>query len=390
MLHYRWHQADKYLKETMNRNIRISYDPSTWPGQAVPASITSIPLLRNTNILAGLIHTALRTRPPFIKGFHLSDLWAWIRYIFAIDSNIDLQLREEWEELDPHQKMILSDDFGMGFTTQLLAEEMNVTSFADTLHFIRVLHPFMLSLISSSRRGPTKSPDFIGLDGSNNIFVIECKGSQTSHAALFRSMRTGRLQKTHVGARTRFRIHSSLSVGLFIPQYRSRQQARIHIMDPDFFDFDESFESITSNEIIRSILHIDLAKYFALIEQYDLVNYLFDSSTSDLNRPFPQHIRKSLINLLDSGENEFSTFTKDFDFTSSIMGNDYLPKSASIHIHSPKKLLEIMVNTKSVVDIFEMLSEQKLHKAWHTEEKVNSTTVMTPIGFEFILSLILD
>src|SRR5215467_11157034 len=108
-----------------------------------------------------LLFTALSTRPPIIQGFHLSDFWAWLRYAWALDSSLDLRLRPEWESIDPHQKAVLSDELGVGFTTCLLSTELGYSQFRDTLYFVGVLEPGSFLLTSSAKRGPKKSPDYI-------------------------------------------------------------------------------------------------------------------------------------------------------------------------------------------------------------------------------------
>ena len=43
-----------------------------------------------------------------------------------------LRLRSEWTDIDPYQKTVASDELGIGFTTQLLFEELEFLVFEDT------------------------------------------------------------------------------------------------------------------------------------------------------------------------------------------------------------------------------------------------------------------
>src|SRR4051794_39525485 len=120
------------------RYVNIEIDSATWPTpSAVPTELSGLNgKFQKISVRLALIHTALRTRPPISTGIHLADYWAWMRYGPAIDSGPYLKLRDEWDQVDPHQKTVLSDDLGMGFTTYLLSRALKFKSFADTLHFV--------------------------------------------------------------------------------------------------------------------------------------------------------------------------------------------------------------------------------------------------------------
>jgi hypothetical protein len=79
----------------MNKTVEIFVDGSSWPGSVAPAEIAGLASLspRTTNVGLALIHSALWTRPPLSFGFHLADLWAWLRYLPAISNSPDLRLR---------------------------------------------------------------------------------------------------------------------------------------------------------------------------------------------------------------------------------------------------------------------------------------------------------
>lgn len=131
-----------------------------------------------------LIHTALWTRPPVSSGIHLSDFWAWLRYYPAIsEHHTELRLCEEWTDIDPHQKTILSDELGVGFTTYFLAEKLGCIGFMDT-SYLQKRFKNHFSSKSKSRRGSSKSPDYVSIDSSRSLYILECKGTQTSRSAL--------------------------------------------------------------------------------------------------------------------------------------------------------------------------------------------------------------
>jgi hypothetical protein len=146
-----------------SKDVHIEIDTGSWTatGKAVPSQLTGISTPRKMSVGIALLHTALRTRPPLSAGISLADYWAWLRYGPAISDSPDLRLRSEWSNIDPHQKTILSDDLGMGFTTYLLARILKFKSFADTLHFVNVTNPGNYKFLRVSKNGKYKAPDLL-------------------------------------------------------------------------------------------------------------------------------------------------------------------------------------------------------------------------------------
>jgi len=63
-------------------------------------------------------------------------MWAFVRYFFAVTNDNDLRLTPDFQSIDAHQKTILSDDFGMGFTMHWLAQRLNLIAACDGRYFI--------------------------------------------------------------------------------------------------------------------------------------------------------------------------------------------------------------------------------------------------------------
>jgi hypothetical protein len=86
-----------------------------------------------------LNHLVLLSTPPQIEGFELGG-WATARYLPALTMGPLLQLRAEWNNLDQHQKTLLSDDFGMAVPTHLLMSALNLRSIAPTNYLLKHLN----------------------------------------------------------------------------------------------------------------------------------------------------------------------------------------------------------------------------------------------------------
>src|SRR5947209_4054910 len=272
----------------VGKHVNIEVDSASWkPPASVPSGLSALHgTSKKMSLGIALIHTALRTRPPISTGIHLADYWDWMRYGPAIDSDPYLGLRKEWDDVDPHQKTVLSDDLGMGFTTYLLSRALKLKSFADTLHFVNVAYPGKYSFVSKNKNGRYKSPDFIAMDSSGNsdsISVVECKGTQSTMRQLEKAMSDGVAQKNNVSPApgSSSKINHKLVAGLFIPS-RARGSAVIRICDPDYGELSEIFEAIPAERLEPAVVQIDLAKSFTLMGLHSIARTLATTNTAEL------------------------------------------------------------------------------------------------------------
>lgn len=369
---------------TMYRDIELSHDPLSWKKHSVPSSIALLPSIRRTNIWVGLIHVAKRIRPPVRHGFHLSDLHAWVRYFSAFDSTADLRLRPEWKDIDTHQKMVLSDELGMGLTTQLLAEELGVKNFVDTIHYLKVVNPTAFRYVRRARRGPAKSPDFIGIDTSSRFYVIECKGTQSSRYALRKSMSKGVAQKTNITTSPGSIIHAALVVGLFIPQSISRENALIHIMDPEPNIFERLFRNISRETLEQGMVQISLAKHFALIDHSIFSKKLASTPTIELGSFNPT----DQASIADVGETNFHNYTINLfpDNVNEDTDNKLRKLPHKLTIRTPVALIKIIAGARTYHDAFNRIHHTYIERRWETKTDDSSVTLRSPYGIEYTLS----
>jgi hypothetical protein len=218
----------------VNRRVRVAVDGSSWPANQVPAGIRRISPSLVVSVESALLGLALCTRPPRVYGFDLADLWAWLRYIPAIDAGVDLKLRPEWNQLDAHQKTILSDDFGVALSLFVLRSALDITYIADTRWVIQVILPGQFGyLAGGARRGPKKAPDYFFVTKTGDVGVLECKGSQTNLRGLKNAMRTGAIQKRNVLALGGGQpITHAIVSGVFVPNSYSPEPATVLLRDP--------------------------------------------------------------------------------------------------------------------------------------------------------------
>mgnify|MGYP006280050671 CR=1 FL=1 len=247
----------------MHSEIHIQVHAATWEGGGVPTALARARRVYDCPVLSSLLYTALLTRPPAVEGFHLSDVWAWMRYGPALASSKDLRLRPEWEQVDPHQKTILSDDFGLGFTGFYVASRLGVSVFADTRYVLSSLYPNAFTLNSTNKRGPDKAPDYVGMLKPHEFVVLECKGTQTSRSTLAGQLDDGISQKEAIHPTANNSVRESLVAGIFVPQHSNKEKALLRIRDPQHC-FAEIIEKAEPEQVARAIMKTHMSSALAL------------------------------------------------------------------------------------------------------------------------------
>lgn len=209
------------------------------------------------NVLTTLLWVGVLTSPPTYTGIDLSTFWAWLRYASAIsDRYSGLRLKPVWSEIDTHQMSVMSDDFGMGFACHYLAEQHGIQAFANTSYLLDSL--VGVASLRPSKRGPAKSPDFIGIDVNGRLHVLECKGTQTSVDYLGTALETGISQKNNFSNGTIFA--SSMVGGIYVPQHASKEDALLMYVDPEVDSRIQTLETLSPDVIEAGIYRISFAK----------------------------------------------------------------------------------------------------------------------------------
>ncbi len=221
--------------------------------------LPSLPLSAswNCNVLTTLLWIGILTAPPRYRGFDLSTFWAWLRYASAVsERHSGLRLKPIWSEVDTHQMTVMSDDFGMGFSCHYLAEQHGIQAFANTSYLLDSLTG--VASLRPSKRGPAKSPDFIGVDAKGHLHILECKGTQSSQQYLINALESGIDQKNNFTNGTIFA--SCMVGGIFVPQHTSKEDALLMYIDPEPDDRLKKLAEISPSIIEQGIYRTSFAK----------------------------------------------------------------------------------------------------------------------------------
>lgn len=82
------------------------------------------------------------TMPNILSPASPALFWAWLRYYLAPTAARDLRITIDFSDLDPHQKGILSDDFGVALATQWISDRIGpFAKIVDGRRFANQLHP---------------------------------------------------------------------------------------------------------------------------------------------------------------------------------------------------------------------------------------------------------
>ena len=228
----------------MNRSLRVTIDRTTWPKPpllpAFPTAFNPAVQEWDVSIPALLLAIGYLTTPSHASGVSLSEFWAWVRYLHAVAQTSELMLTRAFYELDPHQKTILSDDFGMGAPIAWLVEKLDLTHVADGRYFIdKMASSLGIESPAPKKRGPGKSPDFVARDTSGVWHVLECKGTQTAGGYREHQLGKGGPSPTGAVAQKRTIVFPNgytgqrLASGLFIGVESGGFQSSLHLIDPE-------------------------------------------------------------------------------------------------------------------------------------------------------------
>ena len=225
----------------------------------------------------------LLTAPPRYTGLSLTHYWAWLKYATAIHRpTAKLKLRRILGELDPHQKTVLADDFGVGFPCHYLIDQHGFEDFADTNFLLEHAFSGIVSTASTPLNGPAKLPDYIAVDSTGALHILECKGTQTSRGYLSKALEKGVAQKNNL---SNGGIFSSCMVGgIYLPSFKGRKDAEIVFVDPDPAVISAKFERLGKEEVAKAVRRVSLAKTLASAGLIHTATTIMRGKVSDIDK----------------------------------------------------------------------------------------------------------
>ena len=192
-----------------------------------------------------LVMLGTLTMPNLLSPASPARFWAWLRYTIAVSKRSDLRVTMDFADLDPHQKGILSDDFGVAVSTQWIYDRLGgFRGIVDGRRFmLRFSHLMKRKKVAKAKVGPGKAPDFVIQDLQGKWHVLECKGTQSGRSARNAFLKTARVQKNIIQIVQSVR-GERLAAGLSISNDANRKPSQLRIIDPA----DETESELTLGE----------------------------------------------------------------------------------------------------------------------------------------------
>jgi len=106
----------------MQKRISVDIDAATWR-RPMPSALNAGKSSHDLDLNKVFLMLGTLTMPQLMSRASPARFWAWLRYFLAIGARNDLRITMDFADLDPHQKSILSDDFGVAISTFYLYEK---------------------------------------------------------------------------------------------------------------------------------------------------------------------------------------------------------------------------------------------------------------------------
>jgi len=251
------------------------------------------------------------TTPAVENLADICSTWAYLRYLWAFDIpaagvvDPDLRLSDAARGIDFHQKGLLSDQIGVGMAAMLMGMYLNAPLATD------------VSVAMDDPAWPIDlqydtSPDYLFFDATQTtLYVVECKGTQTSRSASLDQLRRGAEQVpslTFVDGRT--------PPSLVVATYLSKHETRVLLIDPPPGndvppDRPEKPERVSQREWkVRS--DVEFGRATRLISEAKVLSFagFYDAAAHKLERAQTRMARtlRSAPRELETVENEFGRF----------------------------------------------------------------------------------
>jgi len=218
----------------ITRQLQIDVDSASWGRKPMPAWASRAAPTQTVDVARAMLLLGSLTTPSSLSAGSPERYWACVRYFSACTASRDLRISTPFMDLDPHQKGILSDDFGVAISVSWLVDQLGgIQDIVDGRHFMINMG---VRRSASARRlpkvGPRKCPDFVLEDLHGKFHVLECKGTQSGRNYLNRAMATGQVQKRGISVAKAMR-GESLVIGLSLAGEGEDRESQLVVIDPE-------------------------------------------------------------------------------------------------------------------------------------------------------------
>lgn len=240
--------------------MQIVIDQESWEGKPLPAWAIGYLTTQTIDVAKALLMLGSVTTPNGLSAASPERYWACIRYFSACTGSSDLRIQTAFMDLDPHQKGILSDDFGVALSMAWLLDQMGgVRNIVDGRQFM-----INMGIRAAAQGQPPpkvghrKCPDFVVEDVKGKYHILECKGTQSGPAYLNRAMATGQVQKEGIRLPKSLR-GESLVIGVSLAGEGQARSTELVVVDPE----DEPLTIVKESDVKKAnetLVRLSLAR----------------------------------------------------------------------------------------------------------------------------------
>lgn len=367
------------------KTVLIEIDASSWSPSQAPPQLESAAAggPYNVDLVAALVFIGIWTRPPTRPGFTLADCWAWLRYFPAFAPSVPLQFCEEWLYVDSHQKTVASDELGVGLTTWALHRTLGFQRFADTNWVMNVLAPRQWRHRTRPSRGPAKAPDYIAEDSQGGLSVLECKGTQSSIAALRRAVARGRPQKSNVAPQGSNVLIHSLVAGAFVPQWNNSEPATLLVVDPEWEDVTNELRKYGIEDIRSSTQQVAYAKELAVFDLAEAAGALVHATEEHVSPAYALDRDIALRRSTGAVAGNALTFVREHFWRTPLKWDEEEYVGVRFRGQLNLDLLEPIRRPSAQVDARESIAEATANVDWQDSRIDQGARLISPIGAEY-------
>jgi hypothetical protein len=216
------------------RTLAIQVDADSWQNKPLPPQLQRVSVSETIDVGGALHMLGTLTMPNMFSPASPALFWAWLRYYRALAAASDLRITIDFSDLDPHQKGILSDDFGVALSTQWVADRLGpFTHMIDGRRFANQFTRLLRKKHKSKAKvGTSKAPDFVMRDTAGKWHVLECKGTQSSRDYQRRVLKTALAQKRAIQLFGSIQ-GQQLASSLYIAHENERSGSSMRVIDPE-------------------------------------------------------------------------------------------------------------------------------------------------------------
>ncbi|MGY4465893.1 hypothetical protein ACVWWK_001575 [Bradyrhizobium sp. LB9.1b] len=248
------------------KKFDIAVDDSTWPKNIVNQKLKSGSGRVDIDLGEALHELGTITMPSIVSPASPALFWAWLRYYLAPSRHPDLRITMDFSDLDPHQKGILSDDFGVALATHWVRKRLGpFTQIVDGRKFANQFKELQRKQHKSKAKvGMSKAPDFVMQDVTGKWHILECKGTQSSREYQKSVLQTAIVQKHAIQLVGSVR-GEQLASSVYLTNEKGQPRSHMLVVDPDGDDPLIRLSSQHADEMVVKASRLTVARAMGAI-----------------------------------------------------------------------------------------------------------------------------